>query len=207
MKNLFRKSLAILLCPVLALLPTLAEGVAYAQQMPVRSAQTLSLREYLQKSYLELFELAPKLEFSASEIEAQRNTLKSGKDMCVDRFKAHSKNYGNQIDVARKDLKKKTATLGEVQRQQIHCSIQNLDLLKAEADVLAGQAIPTAYDNLNAKLEVIQQWPAQYKQIRQEIASGSYHTRRWADVKDIGFREIASGQPTTSSVVPKPSKK
>ena len=69
-----------------------------------------------------------------------------------------------------------------------------MDLLKSEADVLAVQAIPTAYDNLNAKLDVIQQWPAQHKQIQQEIASGSYHTRRWGDVKDIGFRQIEPNQ-------------
>jgi hypothetical protein len=173
MKNLFRKSLAILLCPVLALLPTLAEGVAYAQQTPIRSAQTLTLREYLNKSYMELFELAPKLEFSASEIESQRNSLKSGKDLCVGRFKAHSKQYGGQIDTARKDLKKNTGTLSEEQRKQVHCTIQNLDMLRSEADILSGQAIPTAYDNLSAKLDVIEQWPAQYKQIQQELASGT----------------------------------
>ena len=110
------------------------------------------------------------------------------------RFKAHSKQYGNQIDTARKDLKKNTATLSEIQRSQVHCNIQNLDLLKSEADMLAGQAIPTAYDNLNAKLDIIQQWPTQYRQIQQELASGAYHTRRWGDVKDIGFREIEPNQ-------------
>src|SRR5215472_2444280 len=193
MRGLLRRFVAVIVCQALILLPAMGESVA-RQQAPARSAQTLSLREYLQKSYLELFELAPKLEFSATEVEAQRNALKSGKDMCVDRFKGHSKNYANQIDAARKNLKQNTATLSEVQRQQIHCSIQNLDLLKSEADVLAGQAIPTAYDNLNAKLDVIQQWPAQYKQIRQEIASGTYHTRRWGDVKDIGFRQIEPNQ-------------
>ena len=194
MKILLRKSVAVLLCPVLGLLPVLGESVAYAQQAPIRPAQTLTLRDYLQKSYLELFELAPKLEFSAGEIESQRNALKSGKDICVGRFKEHSKQYGSQIDAARKDLKKNTATLPEEQRKQAHCNIQNLDILKSEADILAGQAIPTAYDNLNAKLDVIQQWPAQYKQIQQELASGTYHTRRWGDVKDIGFREIEPNQ-------------
>jgi len=194
MKYLIRKSVAILLCSVLALLPTLGEGLAYAQQAPVRSAQTLTLRGYLNKSYMELFELAPKLEFSAAEIESQRNALKNGKDVCVSRFKTHSKQYESQIDAARKDLKKDTATLTEEQRKQAHCSIQNLDLLKSEAGILSGQAIPTAYDNLNAKLDVIQQWPAQYKQIQQELASGTYHTRRWGDVKDIGFREIEPNQ-------------
>lgn len=194
MRNLARKSVALLLYESLVLLPMTGAGTARQQQAPVRSVQTLSLREYLQKSYLDLFELAPRLEFSAGQIENQRNALKSGKDICVDRFKAHSKQYGKQTQAAQKDLKSRTATLSEEQRKQIHCNIQNLDLLKSEADVLAGQAIPTAYDNLNAKLDVIQQWPAQYQQIQQEFASGSYHTRRWGDVKDIGFRVIEPNQ-------------
>ncbi len=191
---LLRKSIALVLCEALVLLPTTGGGAVGQQQSPPLPVQTLSLREYLQKFYLELFELAPKLEFTAGEIEAQRNALKSGEDICLDRFKNHSKQYGKQIDAARQNLKKNTATLNEEQRKEVHCNIQNLDLLKGEADVLAGQAIPTAYDNLSAKLDLIQQWPAQYKQIQQEIASGSYHTRRWGDVKDIGFRQIEPNQ-------------
>ena len=194
MRNLLRKTVAILLCPLLALLPFLSEGLAYARPAPPRPAETLALRDYLQKSYLELFELAPQLEFSAATIEAQRNALKSGKDICVERFKTDSKQYASQIDAARKDLKKNTAALNEDRRKQAHCNIQNLDLLKSEADILAGQAIPTAYDNLNAKLDVIQQWPAEYLRVQQDIASGAYHTRRWGDVKDIGFREIEPNQ-------------
>jgi beta-barrel assembly-enhancing protease len=192
MKMLLRKFVALVLC-VLILLPATG-GAARQQPAPPQSAQTLSLREYLQKSYLELFELASKLEFSQGEIEAQRNALKKGEDVCVDRFENHAKQYGKQIDAARKDLKKNTGTLTESQRKETHCKIQNLDLLKSEADILAKQAIPTAYDNLSAKLDVIQQWPAQYRQIQQEIASGSHHTRRWGDVKDIGFRQIEPNQ-------------
>lgn len=152
------------------------------------------MREHLQKSYLELFELAPKLGFSPAEIEAQRSALKRGKDVCLDRFENHAKQYGKQIDAARNNLKKNTATLTGPERKQAHCNIQNLDLLKSEAELLEKQAIPTAYDNLSAKLDVIKLWPAEYRQIQQEIASGSYHTRRWGDVNDIEFREIEPNQ-------------
>lgn len=194
MKILLRKSVALVLCELLVLLPTTSGGAARQQPSLPRSAQTLSLRDYLHRSYLELFELAPELEFSVGEFEAQRKALKSGEDVCVNRFKNHSKQYAKRVDAARRNLKKNTATLAEAERKGAHCDIQNMDLLKSEAEVLAGQAIPTAYDNLNAKLDVIQQWPAQYKQIQREIASGSYHTRRWGDVKDIGFRQIEPNQ-------------
>lgn len=194
MRKLMRQSTAYLLCELLILLPAVGDASVRQQQAPPRSAQTLPLRDYLDKSYLDLFELAPKLEFSTTEIETQRAAFKDGKKMCVARFKDHSKQYGKQIETAQSDLKKKTATLSEEQRAQMHCNIQNLDLLKSEADVLAGLAIPTAYDNLSAKLDVIELWPAQRKQIQQDLASGAYVTRRWGDVKDIGFRVIEPKQ-------------
>jgi len=131
---------------------------------------------------------------STTDIAGQRKALDEGKDFCVARFKDHAKDYGNQVDTAQKDLKKKTAVLSEDQRKQLHCKIQNLELLRSEAQALSGHAIPTAYDNLNAKLDVIEKWPVLYKQTQQEIASGAHLSRRWGDVKDIGFREIAANQ-------------
>jgi len=196
MRNIARTSVALLLTEILILSPAIGAYAAQQQLRTVAAAapSAASLREYLQKSYLDLFELAPRLEFSAAEIEAQRNALRSGKDICVGRFKTHSKLDAVQIETARKDLKKNTGTLKDQERKEVHCNIQNLDLLKSEADIVAGQAIPTAYDNLSAKLDVIQQWPAQYELIQQELASGSYHARHWGDVKDIGFREIEPNQ-------------
>src|SRR5690242_3380332 len=204
MNNLFRRGLAAVLSAQITLLGVTFEGYA-AQQPPaspspiqssanVASSPPTELRGLLQKSYVELFDLAPTLTFSAAEIAAQRKTLEKGKDFCVSRFKEHGKQYGKQIEAAQKDLKKKTASLTDEQRSQAHCRIQNLELLRSEAQALSGHAIPTAYDNLNAKLDVIEKWPALYKQTQQEIAGGAHLKRRWGDVKDIGFREIAANQ-------------
>ncbi|MGA8042974.1 MAG: M48 family metalloprotease, partial [Terracidiphilus sp.] len=104
------------------------------------------------------------------------------------------KSYSKQLDVARGELKKGGSGLDNQTRHALHCKIQNNELLKSEADVLAEHAIPNAFDNLNAKLDLVVQWPAQEKQTKAEIASGAFEKRRWADVKDIGFREIAAGQ-------------
>ena len=189
----FRRFVALLVCELLVFLP--ATGRTQEAPQTHRSSKTdINLRQYLQRSYLELFESAPKLKFTAAEIQGQREALKKGKDFCVTRFRGNAKRYQNQVEAAQKDLKKNTSTISEEQRKQAHCNIQNLDLLKSEAEVLAGHAIPTAYDNLNAKLDLIQQWPATYKQTQQEITSGSYTSRRWGDAKDIGFREIAANQ-------------
>lgn len=60
--------------------------------------------------------------------------------------------------------------------------------------MISQHAIPVAYDNKQVKLELIQKWPAQLKAIQQSIADGTYKNRRWADVQDIGFREIEKDQ-------------
>src|SRR5690348_9346241 len=204
MNNLFRRTVAAILSVQITLLGVTFEGYA-AQDRPGSSSPTQSqenavssrpteLRNLLQKSYVELFDLAPTLAFSPAETAAQRKILEKGKDFCVSRFKAHGKEYEKQIEAAQKDLKKKTASVTEVRRSQAHCRIQNLELLRSEAQALSGHAIPTAYDNLNAKLDVIEKWPTLYKQTQQEIASGAHLNRRWGDVKDIGFREIAANQ-------------
>jgi len=60
--------------------------------------------------------------------------------------------------------------------------------------MLIQHAMPLAYENRKAKLDLIEQWPAKYKQISKQLEDGSYAKRRWGDVQDIGFREIESGQ-------------
>ncbi len=204
MRGMFRRLVALVVSLQISFLGVTVEGSSARQvsaapspnRSPVspQSSQETPLRALLQKSYAELFDLAPTLEFSTAEIEAQRKALASGKDLCVSRFKNHGKEFGKQVDATQKELKQKTASLTDVQRSQIHCKIQNLELLRSEAQALSGHAIPTAYDNLNAKLDVIEKWPALYTQTKQEIASGTYLNRRWGDVKDIGFRVIAENQ-------------
>jgi Zn-dependent protease with chaperone function len=203
MKCLIRRLLSLFLSVQLVFLQVLLEGCAPRPvaegQAPKRSAaaqasEPTRLRSSLQKSYEDLFAEAPHLEFTAGEIEAQRKALAAGKDFCVSRFKDHAKQYGRQIDAAQKELKQRSAEISDDQRKQLHCRIQNLELLESEAQALSGHAIPTAYDNLNAKLAILQNWPALYRQTQQEIASGSYQQRRWGDVKDIGFRDIAANQ-------------
>jgi Zn-dependent protease with chaperone function len=205
MKNLVRRALVIWLVELLVFLPAFGSSswrvatpapapATKAVPAPAPAAQEESLRSYLQKSYSELFQLAPSLHFTSAQFEAQREALKKGEDRCQDRFKEQAKQYGEQIEAAQKELKERSPKLSEAERNRLHCRIQNLELLKSEADVLAKHAIPTAYDNLQAKLELIEKWPAEYREIQQEIASGAYHNRRWGDVKDIGFRVIAKDQ-------------
>jgi hypothetical protein len=152
------------------------------------------LRQDVQKSYLELFRISPKLEYSQEQIDEMHKYLDGAKDYCVNQFKRKEDQYGNNLTQAMDDLKRDSAKLTDAQRHDAHCKIQNLRALKSQVSVLKDHAIPVAYQNKQAKLDLIEKWPSQEKEIQQEIASGSYKDRRWGNVKDIGFREIASGQ-------------
>lgn len=191
--EVFRRFIALGLSLLLIVLPWYPSP-AESQAAPAEQAPQLTLHQYLHKSFEDLFQEAPSLQFSAAQVEQERQALKRGEDSCRNRFKEHGKIYGKRLDAARKQLKAGGSEMPEKPRRELHCKIQNLELLRSESEVLSGHAIPTAYDNLGAKLDLLQQWPGQRQQILAEVANGSYQNRRWADVKDIGFREIAPGQ-------------
>lgn len=188
-------ALILLLVSVLVLGPAHeAQATMVPPQGGLPPAVFKPLQDALQKSYLDLFEEAPKLEFSASQVARMREYLKAARESCVKRFEKRAADREKELRGIQDDLKRKTARLSESERHDLHCQIQNLRTLKSQDEILAKNAIPVAYENRQAKLELIEKWPGQLKQIEQEIQSGAYHNRRYGDVKDIGFREIAAGQ-------------
>ena len=194
MNDLLRKCTALALTLILVPLPCMASLAQAPAQSPPGAAAQLPLHDYLQKPYLEIFDLASGVRFTPAQIEAERQALGRAEGTCRSRFKERSKQFGRQLEQARANLKKQSDSLNDPARHDLHCRIQNLELLRSETDVLSGQAIPNAYDNLAAKLDLLVKWPEQNRLTLTQIADGSYRQRRWADVKDIGFREIASGQ-------------
>src|SRR5581483_24311 len=146
------------------------------------------------KPYHELFEEAPRLEFSAAQIAAMRKFLEDAQKGCVGQYQRRVKELEKQLRSEQASLKANTARLDDTQRKQSHCTIQNLRALEAQARVLAEHAIPVAYENRKAKLDLIENWPDELKSIQAEIDAGTYHQRKWGDVKDIGFRELVPGQ-------------
>ncbi len=194
MKSLLALLLSALLAFPAATLPQTVAPPARSDTAPPPPAPQPPLRQQLNQGYNELFQRALQFSYAETEIKAQRQALETGKNVCVNRFKNEAKRLEQQINQAQSELKKNSATLSPEQRTAAHCRIQNLDLLRSEAQVLANHAIPTAYDNLQAKLELIQKWPAQHRQMEAEFNSGAYAQRQYGDARDIGFRNIASGQ-------------
>jgi hypothetical protein len=154
----------------------------------------IPLSEAVTKPYLELFEFAREPRYSAGEVRSARDELKRGRELCVRQFKEKASQYGKQIEKAQKLLKDRGKRLGETERHELHCKIQNLRALQSQTEMLARHGIPVAYENRNAKLDLIEQWPATFKHIEKQLQDGTYRDRRWADVEDIGFREIEKDQ-------------
>lgn len=188
------RALIALLCTELLIANLVGCGRQHRAELPtVKPVASVfePLQEDLKKSYLTLFETAPGLEYSEAQIARMREYLNQAQDFCVGRFEASAKGYQHTVDDAQKNLKTK---ISDDQRHTLHCSIQDARALKSQADVISQHAIPVAYSNRQAKLDLIQKWPAQVKEIRQSLADGSYKNRRWNDVEDIGFREIERNQ-------------
>ncbi|HZT68377.1 MAG TPA: M48 family metalloprotease [Terriglobia bacterium] len=165
-----------------------------ASSFPRTPSNLVELGNELQKSYLTLFNISPSLHFSANQINQMRDLLNNQRNQCTGAMKKRANDYKSQINQEEAHLKQVSATISDTARHSIHCRIQNLRYEQAQASVLAEHAIPIAYANEQAKLDLIQHWPSDLQSIQQEIESGAYRNRRWGDVQDIGKRTIEPGQ-------------
>ena len=194
MKSVICHSLILLLVVVLILPAGCASRPKTLPQRPLAPDVLNPLLEITRQSYAELFEEAPRFRYTSDQIEKMKDYLAKSKDYCVGAHENRSRQYEKELRSASGDLYMVGGRADEGERHQRHCQIQNLRILKARADILADQAIPVAYENRKAKLELIQHWPSELQRIQQELASGSYRSRRWANVKDIGYRVVAEDQ-------------
>ncbi len=152
------------------------------------------LQKAAQLTYDQLFEAAAGLKFSSKELEQMRKHLSETQAYCKQRAKASGARYEKQTNQLLGELKRSAGQAEEASRHELRCQIQDLKSSKAQMDLLADQLVPTAFQNGRAKLELIEKWPAEEKQIKQQIESGTYRQRRWGDVTDIGFRTIQPNQ-------------
>ncbi len=190
----FQALIAVVLCVVLMPIPP-AGAVSSGSATPITIPSELSeLWQQLQHSYLYLFHNSPRWHYRSDRINEMQDFLKKARDHCQNSYKDRIHQADSQLKETQQQLRQETGKISDAERHEIHCRIQQLRKTRTEDQVLADHAIPIAYENKNAKLELIEQWPQDVKQIDAEIANGSYIHRRWGDVKDIGFRVIASGQ-------------
>jgi hypothetical protein len=150
------------------------------------------LREHVRKSYIELFQTAPTLQFTPEQVQAMREYLKQSRDYCKSAYQVRTIQYDRQLREAQAQLMMVGYREGD--RHEMHCSIQNLSILRERSHVFSREAVDNAYSNREAKLRLIQEWPAEMQRIKQNIASGEFRKRPYANVEDIGFREVQRDQ-------------
>ena len=194
MKTMLRQWLSVTLC--IALLSGTAGAVP--PLLPAQASQ--GIEPLLKKSYLQLLELAPELSYSSQQIKQVRERLKKEEDSKKDELKRQQKGLETRIKQAQEELKKLNAVAAQdteeiaAQRHDIHCRIQSLQTELTDNKVALQNGIPVEYENLQAKLDLIEKWPAEKRRIDAELASGQSRARRWGDVQDIGYREIEPNQ-------------
>jgi beta-barrel assembly-enhancing protease len=187
-------------CNVLLLLlgAMLFSGCSQRRSTPPTPPLAPELHDDLQKAaqlpYDQLFDKAADLKFNSKDLEAMSQHLSETQDYCKQSAKASGERYEKQSGTLMGELKRSTKQADEAKGHELRCQIQELRSQKAQMEVLEQQLVPTAFQNSKAKLELIEKWPAQEQQIKQQIESGAYRQRRWGDVADIGFRVIEPNQ-------------
>src|SRR5207245_10052250 len=100
------------------------------------------LQAYLQKSYLELFQLARERLFTAAEIAEMREALKRGRELCVKHYKQRISDYDSQLKQAQSQLKKISDREEDAGRHDWHCRIQTPRLANIQPEMMAQTEIP-----------------------------------------------------------------
>jgi hypothetical protein len=152
------------------------------------------LLEALGENYNDLFDQAPRLEFNSHQIQRMREFLNVSQQFCKAKFEKEAKAHEESVKQLQSELNRKTKALSDADRKDLHCRIQNARIRRTHSELMAKNAIPAAYQNRAAKLDVIQKWPAELIQVRARIEAGTHLGRTHGDVKDIGFRGVGKGQ-------------
>lgn len=160
-------------------------------------AATVPLSELVSRSYLDLADIAPTVSFSSKEVEAFRKELEAQRKVELERLKKEEKQLGDKIKELRdqlKSLNKEASTdtpAAAETRRRVHCEILALEKQQREKRVEREKGMPVAFDNKLAKIDLIQQWPGQKRDIERTIAEGRGRQRTFGDVEDIGVREVS----------------
>lgn len=152
-----------------------------------------SLEELVKRDYLELFELAPELGITRQQADEYKKQLESEKDAEERRLKDEKKRIEREIDAAQDELKslnRDSASSPDIEerRHRIHCRIQSLRKDLRENELILDQGLGVRYDNLEAKVEILRDWPARYRAAVAAKESGEAANRKFGDFRDVGFR-------------------
>lgn len=168
----------------------LAAATGAAAQNPASSA---SLSQLIERDYVYLFENVPELNIPAKAIESFRKELEKEKEREKKSLEQKKDRMEREIDQAQDELKqlhKRSEQSPEVEerRHTLHCKIQNLRKELAELKLSLEQGLDVRYENKLAKLRILGEWPARYREIQKLLEEGKAPMEKFADFRDVGFR-------------------
>ncbi|MBS1829007.1 MAG: M48 family metalloprotease [Acidobacteria bacterium] len=159
-----------------------------------------TLNELTRKSYLELLEIAPTVQFSSTAYESWRNDLEAEKQRESKRLEQEEKKLQESIRQQRARLNtlnrqphKDTEPMTE-ERRQVHCSIVKAVRQLQDKRTERSHGLPVKYDNRLAKAELLEHWPGKLAEIRRARLEDRAHLRAHGDVMDTGVRAVGDGQ-------------
>ncbi|HWP44330.1 MAG TPA: hypothetical protein VNO14_13885, partial [Blastocatellia bacterium] len=153
------KRILVSLLAALFLWQQVAAPIAHAQTPPL-------LSELVDKSYIELLEIAGSLNVSSKEIEEFKRRLDREEDAEKKRLKDEARRLKEEAERLRRQLnelnKRASRDTEEMaaERRKLHCRILQLEGEMRNKETEREHGVPVAYDNKRAKLDLIQQWPA-----------------------------------------------
>jgi len=177
---------------IIASAEMLGPGTAAASQNKSSAQNTSapacqSLACYLRQSYLGLLKESPDAHFAPTEVGAERENIERSRKACEAALQSE-KSAPTAAGAASSASASGGNALGA------HCGLVDVRPLEGRTSFLAGQLLPAIYDNIETRLSILANWPADHQALRASLNSGSYASRRWGDVQDIGFRTIAPHQ-------------
>ncbi len=188
-----RKIFAVVLCGLLTWTNLWASW-------PPDSTTVPPLTDLVQEPYLVLLEQAEDLRFSEKELDAFRKDLNKEEKAEKKRLKQEEKKLKQQVKELRKQLdefnKSRSRDTSEMtlKRSELHCQILPLEKAQKATKGEREHGLPLAYDNKQAKVDLIEKWPARKAEILLALESGDARQRRFGDVEDIGIRVLKEGQ-------------
>lgn len=157
------------------------------------SEQLPEVRELLNRNYVDLFEGAPQWNIPESRIKAVEKSLEEEKDREEERLELEKDAIEDRIERAQEELKRINKSSAqspqiEEQRHRLHCRIQESRQELEEIELALEKGLDIRFDNQFAKLKVLEEWPARYREIQQAKAQNKAFERKFSDFRDVGFR-------------------
>ena len=163
-------------------------------------AEPSLLKELVSEPYLVLLERADELRLSKKELEKFGKQLKREEKAEKQRLKQEMKELEQQMKELRGQLtdlnRARSRDTDELatQRHELHCQILSLEKEFNSKKAEREHGVPVAYQNRQAKLNLIEAWPAKKRGIEETVELGRARERRFGDAEDIGVRLLGEGQ-------------